>query len=285
MSDANARVTHGIDSILDLNALPWTLREQLYVRLIPEELLSRFGVVRATLRNGAGERPVRIAAPDDASWARVELRDPRDDRDPAVLIDIAMSAFGVPELTFVQINDPRSPRYGVDRDVDGQDTLLGTVSRNLGEEARALGDGLGPGQIRRGLRMLGRVLECMDAFCRLLGREFYLVEPLFYHSAILYERQGCDYLMGRELMDEIHAELRDGGTLHARLDDSTPFRRRGCEGTVRGRSWAIHDGLLSGSAVGGWSGVKMYRVPGRHSAVATFPGGPYLSRWAGCVRR
>ena len=276
MSNTSAGVTPGIDSILDLNGLPWTLREQLYVRLVPEELLARFGVNRGTLRNGAGERPVRIAAPDDASWARVELREPHHARDPVLLIDIAMSAFGVPELTFVQINDPGSPRYDVDRDGDSQDTLLGTVSRNLDEEARALEAGLGPGQVRRGLRMLGRVLECMDGFCRILGRELYLVEPLFYHSAVLYERQGCDYLMGRELMDEIHAGFLEGGALHRCLDDSTPFRRRGFEISVRGRSWAIHDGVLAGLiGGGGWSGVKMYRVPGRHSAVSTFPGGSY----------
>jgi hypothetical protein len=270
-----SRLTPGIDSILDLNGLPWTLREQIYVRLIPEELLARFGVNRGTLRNGAGERPVRIAAPDEASWARVELREPHTARDPVLLIDIAMSAFGVPELTFVQINDLDSPRYDVDRDADGQDTLLGTVARNLDEEARALGDGLGPGQVRRGLRMLGRVLECMDGFCRLLGRELYLVEPLFYHSAVLYERQGCEYLMGRELMDEIHAGFREGGALHRYLDDSTPFRRRGFEASVRGRSWAIHDGILSAMDVGGWSGVKMYRVPGRPATISTFPGGEY----------
>src|SRR6266852_4230670 len=257
MSETTARPRPTIESILDLNALPWTLREPIYARLCPEELLARFGVHRGTLLNGAGERPLRIAAPDEGSWARVELRERRDDRDPVLAVDIAMSAFGVPELTFVQINDPASPRYGVDRDPDGQDTLLGTVSRNLAEEERALRDGLGPGQVRRGLRMLGRVLECMDGFCRLLGREFYLVEPLFYHSAILYERHGCEYLMGRELMDEIHAGFLEGGALHRRLDDSTPFRRRGFEAFVRGRSWAIHDGILAEPLVSGWSGVKM----------------------------
>lgn len=275
MSETREHPIPALDSILDVNALPWTLREQIYVRLVPEELLARFGVDRGTLTDRSGQRPVRIAAPDEGSWARVELRERRDDRDPVLAVDIAMSAFGVPELTFVQINDPAAPRYGVDRDADGQDTLLGTVSRNLAEEARALGDGLGPGQVRRGLRALGRVLECMDGFCRILGREFYLVEPLFYHSALLYERHGCDYLMGRELMDEIHAGFEAGGALHRLLDDSTPFRRCGFDASVRGRSWAIHDGILSGMAAGGWSGVKMYRVPGRPSTISTFPGGTY----------
>jgi hypothetical protein len=275
MSEIAARPTPSLDSILDLNALPWTLREPIYARLCPEELLARFGVDRGTLQNAAGERALRVAAPDEGSWARVELRDRRDDRDPVLVVDIAMSAFGVPELTFVQINDPASPRYGVDRDPDGGDTLLGTVSRNLAEEARALADGLGPGQVRRGLRMLGRVLECMDGFCRILGRDCYLLEPLFYHSALLYERHGCDYLMGRELMDEIHAGFQAGGPLHRRLDDSTPFRGRGFAATVRGRSWAIHDGILDAVGSDGWSGVKMYRVPGRPAAVSTFPGALY----------
>ena len=275
MHETTARPTPTIQSILDLNALPWTLREQIYARLCPEELLARFGVNRGTLLNAAGERPLRIAAPDEGSWARVELRERRDDRDPVLVVDIAMSAFGVPELTFVAINDPAAPRYAVDRDPDGQDTLLGTVSRNLAEEACALRDGLGPGQVRRGMRMLGRVLECMDGFCRILGRDCYLVEPLFYHSALLYERHGCDYLMGRDLMDAIHDGFRDGGALHRLLDDSTPFRRRGFETSERGRSWAIHDGILDGTSTGGWSGVKMYRIPGRPSTVSTFPGGRY----------
>ena len=65
MSEVSARETPGIDSILDLNALPWSLREQLYVRLVPAELLARFGADRVTLRNAAGERVVRISAPDD----------------------------------------------------------------------------------------------------------------------------------------------------------------------------------------------------------------------------
>ena len=132
-------------------------------------------------------------------------------------------------------------------------------------------DGLAPGQVRPGLRLLGRVLDAMEGFCQLIGQELYLIEPLFYHSAILYERRGCGYLLGREMMEDIHAGFSEGGALRAALDDASPFRPPGAALTVRGRSWALHDGI--GGAV--WSGVKMYKAAGRHAGVDTFPGGPY----------
>ncbi len=255
-----------------LNALPAGVRDQLYVRLIPPELLARVGVNPATLCNAGGDRLVRITAAEDNAWVRVELRRRERDRDPVLLLDVGMSAYAVPELGLVQVNDPEAPRFGIDRDPSGQDTLLGTVSRNHAEEQRALAAGLAPGQVRRGLRMLGRILESMDGFCRLLGRDFYLVEPLFYHSALLYERHGCDYFTGRARMDDIQRGFQPGGVYHARLDGSTPFRRPEFAGTVRGRSWAIHDGVLGEPFAGG---VKMYRVPGRPAGVSTFPGAVY----------
>ena len=129
-------------------------------------------------------------------------------------------------------------------------------------------DGLAPGQVRAGLRLLGRVLETMEAFCALIGAELYLIEPLFYHSAILYERRGCGYLLGREVMEEINEGFSRGGALRAALDGSTPFRQPGAEQTVRGRSWALHDGV----AAGPWTGVKMYKAAGRHAGVETFDG-------------
>jgi len=266
-----------VDSLIGLNALPTSVREQLYVRLIPVELLRRCGVDARRLRGAGGERLVRVTTGEDGSWARVELRAREHDRDPMLLVDLGTSPFGPPELSLVQINDPDAPRYGIDRDDEGHDTLLGTASRNVREEARAAADGLAPGQVRRGLRMLARVLECMDGFCRLLGQDFYLVEPLFYHSALLYERHGCDYFMGRDRMEAIHEAFQPGGALYERLDDSTPFRRRGFHASVRGRSWAIHDGILGQPFCDGGRGVnvKMYRVPGRPAGVTTFPGAVY----------
>jgi hypothetical protein len=261
----------GLGGIAEINMLPPGVREEVYLRLVPDRLLAVLALERHRLRAASGEPLVRITAPDEGSWARVELRGAADDRDPALLIDVGTSAFGVPELSLVQINDPRSPRFAIDRDEDGLDTLLGTVRRNEAEERRAMAAGLAPGQVRPGLRMLGAVLEAMDDFCRLLGQEFYLVEPLFYHSAILYERRGCGYFMGRDRMEAIHEAFQPGGALHRRLDDSSPFRRRGLQATARGRSWAIHDGVLEAA----WGGVKMFRAPAAPAAISTFPDGGY----------
>lgn len=261
----------GLSSVAEINVLPSRVREEIYLRLIPDPLLAAVSLDRHTLLASATQPPVRITAPDGSAWARVELRAKPDDRDPTLLIDVGMCEVAVPELSLVQINDPYAPRFAIDRDEDGQDTLLGTVCRNEVEERRALAAGLAPGQVRRGLRMLGAVLDSMDEFCRLLGCEFYLVEPLFYHSAILYERRSCGYFVGRERMEAIHAGFQPGCEFHRRLDDSSPFRRPGLEHTARGRSWAIHDGILGEP----WQGVKMFRAPQAPSRICTFPGGAY----------
>jgi hypothetical protein len=267
----DAEIEGALSSIQEINALPREVAEALYARLIPEELLDRLQIDPVTFCGAAGTRQVRITAPADKPWARVEVRGSMDDRDPALLVDVEMSPLSVPELAFVQITDPARPRYAIDRDLDGRDTLFGTTSRNLDEELRAMKDGLAPGQVRSGMRLLGRVLETMERFCRLIGQEIFLIEPLFYHSAILYERRGCGYLLGREVMDEIQMGFREGGMFRAALDGSSPFRQPGAESTVRGRSWALHDGV-GGSA---WGGVKMYKAASRPAGVDTFPGGSY----------
>ncbi|OGK83735.1 MAG: hypothetical protein A2X52_16520 [Candidatus Rokubacteria bacterium GWC2_70_16] len=261
----------GLGSIQEINALPREMSEALYLRLVPEDLLQRFQIDPATLRGPDGTRLVRVTAPEDRPWVRVEVRATGEDRDPALLVDVEMSSLSVPELAFVQITDPAAPRYAIDRDPDGLDTLFGTVSRNLPEERRALGDGLAPGQVRRGLRMLARVLEAMEQFCSLIGKEIYLIDPLFYHSAILYERHGCGYLMGREIMEGVHEGFAPGGGLAERLDGSSPFRQPQAARTVRGRSWALHDGVTDHP----WGGVKMYKAAGRDAQVSTFPGALY----------
>ena len=90
----------GLDTVLALNALPLEVSEQLYVRLVPPELLARFGVSSDTFMNARGERLLRIAAPAGQPWARVELRVHENARDPVLLLDVGTSSFGVPELAF-----------------------------------------------------------------------------------------------------------------------------------------------------------------------------------------
>ncbi|HZP36986.1 MAG TPA: hypothetical protein VFE48_10940 [Methylomirabilota bacterium] len=266
----------GLGSIQEVNALPREVAEALYARLVPEELLDRFGIDPSTLCGRDGARLVRVTAPADRPWARVEVRSSLEDRDPTLLVDVEMSPLSVPELAFVQITDPAGPRFAIDRDLEGRDTLFGTASRNIPEELRAVRAGLAPGQVRRGLRLLSRVLDCMSDFCALLGKDLYLIEPLFYHSAILYERRGCGYLMGRDVMEEIHAGFSPGGALLKALDGSSYFRRAEAAHTVRGRSWALHDGIVDGLWGGaGVGSVKMYRAVGRPAGVDTFPGAPY----------
>jgi hypothetical protein len=266
----------GVGSIQEINALPREVVEALYARLVPEELLDRFAIDPTTLRDRAGARLVRVTAPADQPWARVEVRSTPEDRDPALLVDVEMSPLSVPELAFVQITDPSGLRYAIDRDPDGRDTLFGTACRNLEEERRAMRAGLAPGQVRRGLRLLARVLDAMEGFCALIGKEIYLIEPLFYHSAILYERRGCGYLVGRDVMEAVHTGFLDGGSLRTALDGSTAFRAPEAARTVRGRSWAIHDGVGDDVwAGGGLGGVKMYKAAGRHAGVNTFPGAIY----------
>ena len=263
----------GLGSIQEINALPREVAEALYARLVPEELLDRFAIDPTTLRDKAGARLVRVTAPPDQPWARVEVRSTPEDRDPALLVDVEMSPLSVPELAFVQITDPAGLRYAIDRDPDGRDTLFGTACRNLEEERRAMRGGLAPGQVRRGLRLLSRVLDAMEGFCALIGKEIFLIEPLFYHSAILYERRGCGYLVGRDAMDALHAGFREGGPLRSALDGSSEFRGPEAAHTVRGRSWAIHDGVGDGIwAGGGLGGVKMYKAAGRPAGISTFPG-------------
>ena len=67
---------------------------------------------------------------------------------------------------------------------------------------------------------------------------------------------------------EIHRRFQPGGDLRRRMDGSTPFRMPPMADTVRGRSWAIHDGILGRR----WVPPPMYKFPGRDFQTCTFPG-------------
>jgi hypothetical protein len=68
-------------------------------------------------------------------------------------------------------------------------------------------------------------------------------------------------------MREIDKRFR-AGDLADRLDGS-PFRQPAAAASIRGRSWAIHDGILQQP----WPEVWMYKLVGQHAGVDTFPDG------------
>ena len=74
-------------------------------------------------------------------------------------------------------------------------------------------------------------------------------------------------------MEEIDREFQKGGKLFDRLDDSTPFRRKGAEKTVRARSWAIQDGILDEP----WLSPKLYKPVGKKVGDENFPRGEVLA--------
>ncbi|MFT3894250.1 MAG: hypothetical protein QM730_21680 [Anaerolineales bacterium] len=134
--------------------------------------------------------------------------------------------------------------------------------------------GLAPGQIREGLRSSRIVLNHIETFLTMMAHHAFFLEPLTYVSAWIFEKRGFAYSKGHQLMDTIHREFQPGGELHKALDGSTPFRQPDQWKTVRGRAWAIHDGILQ-VLDRKWDDLKMIKQIGRHARVDTFPGAEY----------
>jgi hypothetical protein len=183
-------------------------------------------------------------------------------------IELADTPFNQIEVIWVAVQDPTAPRFDVDVMPDGQSTLRGVARRNLAAETAALAAGLAPGQLRKGIGQFGRLMERLEAFMLVLNRRDYVAQPLFYHTAVLFERFGFSYIQGQGRMERIAAGFAPGGDLRARLDGATPFRRPELADSVRGRAWAIHDGILAE----GWDRVKMVKRVGIHAGVDTCPG-------------
>jgi len=166
------------------------------------------------------------------------------------------------------LNDPYSPRFDVDCMPDGTPTQFGTMTRNLEAELAAMEYGLAPGQIRRGLRLLGSAIEAFDRFVSSLGQDMYFNEPLYYHNAIIHERYGFTYAKGKKLMERIQQGFSPGGDLAARLDGSSPFRKPEAAQSIRLRSWAIHDKIMGKP----FTSVTMYKRIGKLAKLDTCPG-------------
>jgi hypothetical protein len=214
--------------------------------------------------------------------------------DRTCLVEIKLEAMGEPlysiqlsdsnDLTqvdwdFVIVNDPASPSFRTDVDEDGRDTLFGWASRNIKEEEKAMAAGLFPGQVREGLGLTREVIHVLEIFCQVLDIKSIRLEALFYHNAITYERHGFSYFTGYRQMKRIHELFQPGEKLFDKLDQSTPFYNPDLAQTVRGRSWAIHNGILTEIDDDlfdeGWVSPVMYRMVGKPRGMITFPDPTY----------
>jgi hypothetical protein len=232
-------------SIAKLNRLPKKERDRIYLSLVPKSIFERFQIDHKTLKNPFGERVVRGIFPPDENFGCIEVKFRSEDRDCIFSCQVSLETFMQSlHLDFLIFNNPFSERFNVDIDELGRDTLFGTQSRNIPEEIKAMEAGLAPGMVRQGLRLMREFVMSLDVFMATLELKTITVGAFFYHNAIMWERYGFTYFKGGKMMEKIHKEFQPGGLLYEKLDDLTPFRKKGMERSIRGRSWAINDGIF-----------------------------------------
>jgi len=249
-----------------INKLPEEQKRRIYTRVIPRELLERFHLPEPDSRRLQNFLQFKFASGStDVEMSLFhELRFP----DPILYGHLTDTMNGQIHVLLYILNDPDSPRFDVDRMPNGRKTRFGTLLRNLDAEEAAMQAGLAPGQVRKGLRLLPVAIDAFEKFVQSLGHNQYFVEPLYYHNAVIFERYGFAYQMGRRRMESYHTGFSPGGDLQPLLDGSSPFRQPGAANSIRLRSWAIHDGLLGEP----FSNVTMYKRIGKPAGIDTTPG-------------
>jgi len=248
-----------------INLLPDDQKSEIYSRVIPQELLNHFNLPPVSSQRLQALLEFKFAP--GSTDVEMRLYHEQHCPDPILYGHLTDTLSGQIHILLYILNNPDSPRYNVDIMPDGSSTRFGTLKRNLDAETAALENGLAPGQVRRGLRLLSPAILAFEKFIASLGHEMYFVEPLYYHNAVIFERYGFTYQMGRRLMERIEAGFSEAGDLHAKLDGSTPFRQHEAEHSIRLRSWAIHDGILGEP----FTNVTMYKRLGKSAGITTCP--------------
>lgn len=269
IGDASLPVT-----IRALNSLPENAKLRLYRALIPVQVLAEFDINPRTWKNPDKLQQVRLEAEPGSDKVKIHAWYGEDPQNEFFYLELADNPYNGIDLNFLIASNPLSEKFRTDYDDDGNETLFGTVRRNLKEEEKAMRAGLAPGQVRAGLRSSQVVFLHIESFLTMMAHHAFFLEPLTYVSAWIFEKRGFAYSKGHQLMDTIHKEFQPGGLLHKALDGSTPFRQPDQWKTVRGRAWAIHDGILQ-VIDKKWDDLKMIKQVGRQAGVDTFPDAKY----------
>jgi hypothetical protein len=254
------------DTIMGINKLHITEKREIYARLIPSVIFDRFNLSPYLVDNKGNDLLI-LNFSSGSSSTEMSVFHEVGFQDPVLYGHITDTINGQIHVLLYILNNPDSPRFDVDKLPDGSPTKFGTYQRNIDAEVAAMNAGLAPGQIRSGLRMLSEAIESFETFIRSLKHDLYFVEPLYYHNAVIFERNGFDYLSGRRLMKRINKGFSESGDLVPLLNHSTPFRQAEAVNSVRLRSWAIHDGILGDQ----FDGVTMYKQIGKVGSINTTP--------------
>jgi hypothetical protein len=261
-----------ITSLRSINRLPVELKERIYVSLIPLDLFTTYGVDSVSLLDGEGNKAFQFEFPPDKGIAKIQIKRSCFETDPIVFIQLSDTSYGQVDFEWIIINDPDSERFQIHISDSTQFLPPGSEFRNIPEEIRAMKAGLAPGQVRRGLRKFQEVMDLLESLLSHINIHLILGYPYAYHNAIELERIGYFYASEKEMMLEIDQEFKPGGKLFEKLDGSTPFRQPGMEKTIRGRSWAIHDGIMDKP----WICPTMIKIIGRKAKDYTFPDAIYM---------
>jgi hypothetical protein len=248
-----------------INLLPEAAKREIYGRAIPDELLQRFNIPALDSIRSTNFLQFKFA-PGTSDVEIYLYHEPRFP-DPILYGHLTDTMNGQIHILLYILNDPDASRFDVDRMPDGSMTRFGTLQRNLPVEQAALQANLAPGQVRHGLRLLTQAIKSFEGFVSSLGHDIYFVEPLYYHNAVIFERYGFTYQVGRKLMERIESGFTEGGELFKQLNSSSPFRKDKAAHSIRLRSWAIHDGILGEP----FTNVTMYKHVGKSAGITTCP--------------
>ncbi|OGO26870.1 MAG: hypothetical protein A2Z16_03405 [Chloroflexi bacterium RBG_16_54_18] len=257
-----------------VNALPQNAKLRIYRALMPLELLTRFKIDPISWNSSAGEQHTWLQADQGTNHTALVGSVSMTVEGEFLRIELSDNAINGIDLHMLVLSNPAEEYFRTDFDENNQPTHFGTARRNLVEEQRAMQAGLAPGQTRRGLGASAAVFQQLESFLAALGHRAYFLEPLTYASAWVFERRGFAYVRGHKLMDDIHREFLPAGKLHRMLDGGSPFRQSDQWKSVRGRAWAIQDGVLEALETR-WDGLRMVKQIGRHAQVETFPQAQY----------
>lgn len=261
-------------TIKQINDLPENIKRRIYRNLIPPSLLTRFNINPITWL-GVEKMPlVFLHAEAGTEKVFISVRTSPAPTDEYFALELADNTLNGIELNLILLSNPTSPRFNTDIDEQGNPTMFGTLKRNRVEEIRAKDAGLAPGQVRNSFSASKLVFDQIDVFLATIGHQAYFLEPLSYASAWIFEKRGFAYVRGHKLMDDIHREFQKGGSLYNALNNSSDFRQQSQANTVRGRAWAIHDGILEILNTN-WDKFRMVKQVGKFAAVNTFPNAIY----------